>query len=301
MTKEAYKQGRIRYFQQDGNREFISLLACICADGTALPPALIYQGVSNDLQSTWIDDLNEQEKAYFTSSVNGWTCNELGLAWLRRFHEDTRHKGNRRRLLILDGYLSHINMAFIALADSLGILILVLPPYITHRLQPLDVGLFSPLAKAYTKRLNAYTYGGLGWVSMTKRLFWPLFRDAWEASFTTKNIKKAFEKTGIWPVQPSVTINQLQKASSAPSTPSRLPPLSIATPLTVRGIRRLVKSSSSRQKEALLERAVLRLATKLDIQSFENRGLRMAITQEKKRRQRGKRLNLLEEEEAGVP
>jgi hypothetical protein len=50
MTKEAYKQGRIRHFQQDGSREFISLLACICADGTALPPALIYQGASNDLQ-----------------------------------------------------------------------------------------------------------------------------------------------------------------------------------------------------------------------------------------------------------
>jgi DDE superfamily endonuclease len=62
-------------------------------------------------------------------------------------------------------------MAFISLADSLRILILILPPYSTHRLQPLDVGLFSPLAKAYMKRLNAYTYRGLGWVSMIKRLF----------------------------------------------------------------------------------------------------------------------------------
>jgi hypothetical protein len=46
---------------------------------------------------------------------------------------------------------------------------------------------------------------------------------------------------------------------------------------------------------------VLRLATKYDIQSFENKGLRTAITQEKKRRQRGKRLNLLGEKEAKVP
>jgi hypothetical protein len=62
-------------------------------------------------------------------------------------------------------------MAFISLADSLRILILILPSYTTHRLQPLDVGLFSPLAKAYTKRLDVYPYRGLGWVSMTKRLF----------------------------------------------------------------------------------------------------------------------------------
>jgi AAA+ superfamily predicted ATPase len=75
----------------------------------------------------------------------------------------------------------------------------------------------------------------------------------------------------------------------------------MATPLTVQGIRRLCKSFSSRHKEALLQRAVLRLATKYDIQSFKNKDLRTAITQEKKRRQRDKRLNLLGEEEAGVP
>lgn len=80
MTKEAYKTGRIRFATQDGNREFISLLACICADGTTVPPALIYQGVSGDLQDTWIDDLQEGEEAYFTSAENGWSSDALGLA-----------------------------------------------------------------------------------------------------------------------------------------------------------------------------------------------------------------------------
>jgi hypothetical protein len=52
---------------------------------------------------------------------------------------------------------------------------------------------------------------------------------------------------------------------------------------------------------ALLERAVLRLATNFEIQSFENQGLRVALTYEKKRRHRNKRLNLLGEEDTGVP
>jgi hypothetical protein len=52
MTKEAYKQGRIRNAQHNGNREFISLLAYIYADGTATAPTLIYQGTSNDLHNT---------------------------------------------------------------------------------------------------------------------------------------------------------------------------------------------------------------------------------------------------------
>jgi hypothetical protein len=75
----------------------------------------------------------------------------------------------------------------------------------------------------------------------------------------------------------------------------------MATPVTVRGIRRLYKASSSRQKEAILQRAIIRLATKFDIQNFENKGLRIALTQKKKRRQRDKRLNVLKEKKAGVP
>ena len=52
---------------QDGNREFISLLACICGDGTALPPALIYQGDSGDMQDSWLEDFDHSfNEAYFT-------------------------------------------------------------------------------------------------------------------------------------------------------------------------------------------------------------------------------------------
>ena len=80
--------------------------------------------------------------------------------------------------MIVDGHSSHVNMGLVTLADDLRILLFILPPHTTHRLQPLDVGLFSPLSQAYSKRLDAYTHGGLGWVTMTKRMFWPLFRDA---------------------------------------------------------------------------------------------------------------------------
>jgi hypothetical protein len=178
MTREEYNSGRIHNVQQDGNREFVSLLACVCADGTAVPPALIYQGKSGDLQNTWMEDLKEEDHAYFTSAENGWSSNALGLAWLRRFDQDTRHKSSRRRLLIADGHSSHVNYGLVRLADQLRILILVLPSHTTHRLQPLDVGMFSPLSTAYSKELNKYTDAGLGWVTITKRHFWPLFRNA---------------------------------------------------------------------------------------------------------------------------
>jgi hypothetical protein len=52
ITKQAYDSGKITVAKQDGSREFISLLASICADGTKIPLALIYKGVSRDLQDS---------------------------------------------------------------------------------------------------------------------------------------------------------------------------------------------------------------------------------------------------------
>jgi DDE superfamily endonuclease len=157
MTKKMYDSGRVTAAKQDGSREFISLLASICADGTALPPALIYKGASGDLQDSWLEDLNEKDQAFFASSANGWSSNAFGLAYLLQvFDPSTRAKaGRRRRLLIVDGHSSHVNLEFINTCDRLKILLLILPPHSTHRLQPCDVGTFLPLSTCYSTELDA--------------------------------------------------------------------------------------------------------------------------------------------------
>jgi hypothetical protein len=43
FSKRLYKEGKIKAHIQDGNREWVTLLACTYADGSALAPALIYQ------------------------------------------------------------------------------------------------------------------------------------------------------------------------------------------------------------------------------------------------------------------
>src|SRR5205814_8590998 len=124
--------------------------------------------------------------------------------------------GQRRRLLIVDGHSSHVNMAFLNKCDELRILVLILPPHSTHQLQPLDVGCFGPLATEYSDKVNKFLMKGLGTVLMTKRSFWPLFRDAWRASFTEKTITSAFKKAGIWPPNSS---DILKTISRRPVTP----------------------------------------------------------------------------------
>jgi hypothetical protein len=101
------------------SREFLTLLACICADGTKLPPALIYQGDHTNLIDTWVEDFNEGGEVYFATTLNGWSCDSLGLQWLQKvFHPLTEKKaGNQQRLLIVDGHSSHVNLKFIDWAD----------------------------------------------------------------------------------------------------------------------------------------------------------------------------------------
>jgi hypothetical protein len=65
------KSKRITRASQNGNREFISLIASIYADGSHLTPALIYQDASYDFQNIWLDDFGHiQDEVFFVSSEN---------------------------------------------------------------------------------------------------------------------------------------------------------------------------------------------------------------------------------------
>jgi hypothetical protein len=134
MTRAALESGRITKAKQDGSREFISILACISAIGKWIPPLLIYKGESGDLMSTWVDEVKTDSQAHFTVSSNGWSNNAIGLVWLQKvFERYTKPKRTtQKRLLIVDGHSSHVNMAFVDWADQHGIILLILPPHTTH-------------------------------------------------------------------------------------------------------------------------------------------------------------------------
>ena len=71
MSLEAYKSGRVLQAAQDGNREFITLMACVSALGKKTPATLLYKGESYDLRDTWVEDLEDSDDLFFGSSTNG--------------------------------------------------------------------------------------------------------------------------------------------------------------------------------------------------------------------------------------
>jgi hypothetical protein len=79
FIKAWKKQGKLLGAAQDGNRDWITLIATIYADGTLLPPALIYSATTGDIQDQWLQDYQETEDCYFASTETGWTNDQLGL------------------------------------------------------------------------------------------------------------------------------------------------------------------------------------------------------------------------------
>jgi DDE superfamily endonuclease len=76
-------------------QEWVTLVECICSDGTAILPLIIFKGES--LLRTWI--LANTDKSWcFSHNSKGWTSNLHGLEWLQRcFDPTTWEKANGGR------------------------------------------------------------------------------------------------------------------------------------------------------------------------------------------------------------
>jgi hypothetical protein len=201
FSREMWEQGKLRSNLQDGSREWITLLATICADGTALDPCIIFQSDAAKVSSAWVEDINQDQPAWASASLSGWSNNEIGLSWLQQvFDRETKAKAGRSwRLLITDGHESHTSMDFINYCVRNRIFLAVFPSHATHSLQPLDVVVFKSLSSNYSKELDIFISQSKAMLSVAKRDFFPLFWKAWVATIKEPLILKAFEATGLWP------------------------------------------------------------------------------------------------------
>jgi hypothetical protein len=294
FDKVLYDRKGVRAALQDGNTQWITVLACVCADGTALSPSLIFQSASGALQSSWVDAIDAEKHSVFTtSSPTGWTTNDIGLAWLKEvFDRETRRQARTGyRLLLLDGHGSHITMDFINFCNDNRILLAVFPPHATHTLQPLDVSLFKPLSDAYSIELTNYLQDSQGLLPIQKGDFFPLFWTAWSKAFKPQTIKKAFEATGIYPPNADVILQKYNKEAynsdeSSSSCLSRDDWIKLESI-----IRRTVKDQHDKDVKKL-RRSLHHISAQASILSGEVRGLRAALNVRKRQEKKSYTLQL---------
>ncbi|KAK6215419.1 putative transposase [Colletotrichum tabaci] len=178
------RKGRPRT-KQPGNREWVSVIQGVCADGWAMPPYVIVKGKYHLL--SWYTNGQFPATWRIHPSENGWTTNDIGLDWLKHFNQCTksRTKGSYR-LLILDGHNSHKSTDFDEYCKEQNIIALCMPPHSSHELQPLDVGCFSPLKYSYGKEIEKMMRMQISHI--TKDDFFPAFKAAFFASMGENNL-----------------------------------------------------------------------------------------------------------------
>ncbi len=286
------KQGKITGTGQDGNRSWITFIASICCDGTFLPPALIYQGAGN-LQTGWVEDFDgTSHKCFFTSTPTGWTNEDVALYWLQRvFDQSTRPKarsGRDWRLLWLDGHNSHINMRFLNWCHDNRILVAQYPPHSTHRLQPLDVSCFGALSTRYSQQLDQWLRKHGGIIPLNQNHFYSLFWPALHEAFSEHNILSGWRKTGLYPFNPQVVLQQIENPPSRPSS-SDSKNSSILSASDWRRLRRVVKQEVNPLNQRLLK-GFERVAAQNQLLQAEIQGLKETVQLQKKTSKRNKNL-----------
>ncbi|USP80258.1 hypothetical protein yc1106_07532 [Curvularia clavata] len=204
---------------QPGSREWVTFIAGINAAGWSIPPFLIFTGKHH--LSAWYEEAEIPRDWAIAVSDNGWTTNELGVEWLKHFvkHTDGKVVG-ARRLLILDGHESHQSLEFQELCKENNIYTLCMPPHSSHLLQPLNVGYFSPLKRAYSREVESLIRNHINHI--TKLDFLPAFKAAFNRSFMAANICSAFRGAGLVPLQPDAVLSKLDVQLHTPTPPAAL-------------------------------------------------------------------------------
>jgi DDE superfamily endonuclease/Tc5 transposase DNA-binding domain/helix-turn-helix, Psq domain len=295
---------RQQFQAKPGRQEWVSVLECICADGTIVPPLVIFK--AEKLSTQWIP-ASIHGSWRFNCNSKGWTSNEHGLDWLIRcFDPETRNKAvGEYRLLICDGHDSHITAEFVAYCIDHKILLMILPPHSSHLTQPLDVGVFGSLKKHMASELYPLMRTGVARIQKVEWL--TAFVAAHERALSAKNIRSGFRGTGIHPFLPTKVLRRVASSpqqESRPSTPNPLTPFNETvltdSPVDFNAVKQandalntLIESGESLPSPAKkyvghCTRSILRLHARNTILEQENADQK-AILQARKRNLSGKR------------
>ena len=196
--------------------ENITAIETGCADGTLLPPFLIFKG--QYLQSTWFST-NVPDDWIAVTSPNGWTSDLLAMGWLKRvFEPSTRNKANGNyRIIILDGHHSHLTPEFMEYCTEHRIIVLCLPAHTSHMTQPMDIAVFSPVKYWFRREVEAYLR--CGEIRVPKAEFMEIYARSRPKAITAKNIKSGFRGAGLVPYNPAAVLRHLPSRPLTPPPP----------------------------------------------------------------------------------
>lgn len=195
----------------------MTAIECIIAAEACTWPVIILRG--QNLETTWFND-NSVSDYKLAVCKKGWTSNFTGAKWLNEMliPEIRRIRRNGReaaRMQTLDGHGSHVHVDFLSTCKINNIQWPFLSPQWSHILQPLDLGILSPLQSRYRSRIQNLCILDNS-ATITKRPLVEVCYCARNQTFTLCKLKAVLAALGLFCWRPSKALSTSQNRNCQP-------------------------------------------------------------------------------------
>ncbi|XP_065662840.1 uncharacterized protein LOC136085459 [Hydra vulgaris] len=128
----------------------VTMIAAINATGNSIPPLLVFP------RAKFKDYMlnNCPPGSVGAANKSGWSNEVIFVQFLEHFISNVRPSIKKPVLLLMDNHESHVNISVIELAKKSGIVLMTFHPHTTHKMQPLDRGVFGPFKTFYNNAMN---------------------------------------------------------------------------------------------------------------------------------------------------
>ena len=179
----------------DDKGQTSTVVTHIIAGGIVVPPMVLFKAARVKDQWRVAAPSGYIIKATESGYINAEVFAEYDKQFVAFLKERNLWRADQKHLVLLDLHKSHFNVKYMRWMKEHNIEVCCFP------LQPLDDVPYAALKKKYQKELIAYNFKIAG-ARMTRTQFFCVLVPAFTQAFTQENIRKGFENTGIFLINP---------------------------------------------------------------------------------------------------
>ena len=189
-----------------------TILVCAAADGTLIPPFVIFRGQRLKLTSA----REAYPEAFFTCLYDGKVSDIVLLWWFRdHFMKKIPSSGHRPCVLFLSRAVGDVTFQLSQLAREERVHIISIPPGISHLLQPLDESIARNLENAILKKARKWEEENSA-TPFTQKVLAQILQKVWRKGINSGEIVSKFVNNGVFPLnQNAISSERIAAASQA--------------------------------------------------------------------------------------
>ena len=175
--------------------QLVTICCAVNAIGNTVPPMFVFPRVN--YKDHFIR--GSPTGSIGVAHPSGWMTKENFLVFIKHFVNYVRPTADNKVLLLLDNHESHVSIDVVKFAKENGVVMLSFPPHCSHKLQPLDKGVYGPFKTYYNNACSTWMNEHIG-KAMTIYDVPEMAGKAFTRAMTPSNILSGFRATGVFPM-----------------------------------------------------------------------------------------------------